>query len=122
MPDAGLGWGGDLVASPAGDVQLVEGAALGQERVLRRLLTNMRDYSWQPAYGGGLGQFVGAVANGRSIEGAVRAQLYAEAAVAHRPQPAVATAALPDGSVFVDIAYTDAPTQQTQILTFTLGA
>jgi hypothetical protein len=121
MPDANLVWSGDLAVTPAGDLSLADGAALGQERVLRRLLTNQYDYPWQPNYGGGLGQYVGSIVNGRAIEGAIRGQLYQEAAVAHQPEPAVTTAPQTDGSVFVYIAYGDAPSGQTTTLTFSVG-
>jgi hypothetical protein len=121
MPDASLVWGGDLTTTPAGDIGMTDGAMLCQQRVLRRLLTNLRDYTWQPAYGGGLGQFVGSVASPRSIEGSIRSQMYREAGVSHQPEPKVTTATLPDGSVFVDIAYADVASATTQALTFSLG-
>jgi phage baseplate assembly protein W len=121
MPDASLVWSGDLSVTPAGDLSLADGPVLGQQRVLRRLLTNLEDYTWQPDYGGGLGQFVGQVAQPRAIEGAIRGQLYAEAAVAHQPEPQVTTSAQPDGSVFVAIAYSDAASAETQTLTFSVS-
>jgi hypothetical protein len=121
MPDANLIWSGDLAITPAGDLSLVDGNALGQQRVLRQLLTNLYDYTWQPSYGGGLGQYVGGVINGRAIEGAIRGQLYQEAAVAHQPEPQVTTSPQPDGSVLVYIAYTDAPSGETATLTLSVG-
>lgn len=121
MADADLVWSGDLAVSPTGDLSMVDGTILGQQRVLRRLLTNLDDYTWQPTYGGGLGQFVGQVAGTRAITGNIRGQLYAEAAVAHQPEPAVTANTLPDGSVFVDITYADAVTATTQTLTFSIG-
>jgi len=121
MADASLVWGGDLAVTPAGDLSMSEGGALGQQRVLRRLMTNVLDYTWQPTYGGGLGQFVGAVASARTVEGAIRAQLYAEASVAHQPEPNVSTNPTPDGSVYVNILYADAPSLAAQTLTFSVG-
>ena len=99
MPDAALIWGGDLAATPAGDIAVVDGSTLGQQRVLRRLLTNPKDYTWQPGYGGGLGRFVGQVIGSRMIVGAIRTQLFEEAAVAQQPYPNVTANSLPDGSV-----------------------
>ncbi len=122
MPDADLTWGGDLSVTPTGDLGLADGPALGQQRVLRRLLTNLADYMWQPGYGGGLGQFVGQVASAKAIEGVIRTQLYQEAAVAHQPEPRVATSTTDDGGVFADIAYVDAASATTQALTFSVGA
>jgi hypothetical protein len=121
MPDANLIWSGDLAVTPAGDLSLVDGAALSQQRVLRRLLTNQQDYTWHPSYGGGLGQYVGSIVNGRAIEGAIRGQLFQEAAVAHQPEPDVTTSPQPDGSVFVYIAYSDVASGQTETLTFSVG-
>jgi hypothetical protein len=122
MQDANLPWGGDLSLGPTGDLSLVNGQILGQQRVLRRLLTNLSDYSWNPAYGGGLGQFVGGVGNARAIEGAIRGQLYAEAAVAHQPEPTVSTDDLSNATIFVSIVYADAASGSAQTLTFSLGA
>ena len=121
MADASLIWGGDLTVTPTGDLGTVDGSNLGQQRVLRRLLTNARDYTWHPDYGGGLGQFVGAVASGRTIEGTIRVQLYSEAAVSHQPEPSVSTTKLSDGSVYVNINYADAPSMVAQTLTFSVG-
>ncbi len=121
MADATLVWGGDLAVTPAGDLSMSDGGALGQQRVLRRLMTNALDYAWHITYGGGLGQFVGAVASARTIEGAIRAQLYTEAAVAHQPEPNVSTNPLADGSVYVNILYADAPSLVAQTLTFSVG-
>ena len=121
MQDANLIWGGDLSLGPTGDLSLASGAALGQQRVLRRLLTNPNDYTWQPAYGGGLGQFVGSAGNARTIEGAIRGQLYAEAVVAHQPEPSVNTDDLSNSAIFVSIVYADAIVGSMQALTFSLG-
>ena len=44
----------DLTCSPTGDLQSVDGLTLGNQRVLRRLLTAPGSYFWQPDYGGGL--------------------------------------------------------------------
>jgi hypothetical protein len=121
MADANLTWSGDLAVTPAGDLSLVDNAALGQQRVLRRLLTNPYDYTWQPTYGGGLGQYIGGIVNARAIEGSIRGQLNLEAAVAHQPEPSVNTSLQPDGSVFVDLAYADARSGQTATLTFSVG-
>ena len=59
MQDAALIWGGDLGAGNTGDIALASGTILGQQRILRRLLTNPGDYIWHTEYGAGLAQFVG---------------------------------------------------------------
>ena len=47
MPDLAHQFGADLVAGATGDLAVVDGPALGRQRVLRRLLTNPGDYIWQ---------------------------------------------------------------------------
>ena len=47
-------WGDDLTLTATGQVALVDGTPKGEQRVLRRLLTNPGDYIWHPEYGAGL--------------------------------------------------------------------
>src|SRR5581483_995049 len=47
-------WGNDVSLSNTQDLLLVSGTVMGQQRVLRRLLTNPGDYLFDPNYGGGL--------------------------------------------------------------------
>jgi hypothetical protein len=122
MNDATLSWGGDLVTGPAGDIALASGSGLGQQRVLRRLLTNSNDYVWHPDYGAGLGQFVGTTINERQIVGTIKSQIFEEAAIARQPDPAVVAEAFPNGSVYVAISYVDATNGATQSLTFTVDS
>jgi len=122
MQDAALQWGGDLTPSPSGDLLLAGGSALSQQRVLRRLLTNTTDYIWQSAYGAGLGQFVGQPNAARAVAGVIYAQIFNEASVAQQPLPVVTADALPDGSVLVDINYTNVASGNTQSLTFSMSA
>ncbi len=122
MNDATLSWGSDLVPGASGDIALAWGSNLGQQRVLRRLLTNPDDYVWHPNYGAGLGQFVGAIINERQIVGMIKSQIFEEAAVARQPDPAVAVQAFPNGSVYVAISYVDATNGTTQSLTFTVDS
>ena len=84
MWDATLVWGGDLTINATGDLQLSTGTQLGQQRVLRRLLTNAADYIWQPDYGAGLGQFVGAANIERAAAGVAA---YANALSQARREP-----------------------------------
>ncbi len=121
MSDLWHQFGEDLQLSVTGDLALATDAALGQQRVLRRLLTNLNDYIWQPRYGAGLGQFVGQPSNTAGIRGVIRGQLFREAAVARMPEPTIDVRADNDGIVYVAIRYTDAPSEQTQVLNFLLG-
>lgn len=121
MQDATLLWGGDLSAGPTGDLALATGTALGQQRVLRRLLTNPGDYIWQLQYGAGLAQFVGAPCNIAAIKAAIRSQIFMESAVARLPEPLIDVQSAQDGSVYVYIRYVDATDSTTQVLSFSVS-
>ena len=114
-------WGGDLGWGPTGDLATAATPLLTQQRVLRRLLTNVGDYIWQTGYGAGLPQFVGQPANALPIRAVIRAQILQEAAVAAIPEPSIDVTARADGTVAVQLRFSDAPSQQTQLLGFTLG-
>ncbi|MCC6717369.1 MAG: hypothetical protein IT555_05750 [Acetobacteraceae bacterium] len=121
MPDLFHEFGDDLVAGPSGDLALAEAAALGRQRVLRRLLTNPGDYIWQPDYGAGLARFIGQPASAARIRAVVRSQIFRERAVARSPEPVVDVQAGSDGRVFVTIRYADADSGETQGLSFRVG-
>lgn len=108
MPDASLPWGGDLAPGPTGDLAAAAGAALGRQRVLRRLLTNPGDYVWHPDYGAGLARFIGQPVSSAAIRAAIRAQIFREPAVARQPEPVIDIAAGPPGTLSIAIRYTDA--------------
>ncbi len=122
MADVSHLYGGDLTVSPGGDLATVDATALGQQRVLRRLLTNPGDYLWNPSYGAGLGQFVGQTANLGRIRSVIRGQIFQEATVARTPEPTIDIALEAGGAITVGIAYADAASGTTQTLTFTVGA
>jgi phage baseplate assembly protein W len=121
MQDLSHEFGADLVPGPTGDLALAEGAALGRQRVLRRLLTNPGDYIWQPEYGAGLGRFVGEPAAPARIRAVVLSQVFREAAVARSPEPVVEVRAGTDGRVFVSIRYADAGSGAAQTISFRVG-
>lgn len=125
MPDIYHQFGSDLVVGPTGDLASVDGANLGQQRVLRRLLTNPGDYIWQPSYGAGLSQFLGQTVNPAQISAVVRSQIFKERAVAQSPEPVVdvqTSQVGAAGTVYVHIRYADADTGETQVLSFPVGA
>lgn len=121
MADAWHLFGGDLTVAASGDVAVVDGATEGQQRVLRRLLTNPGDYLWNPTYGAGLGRFVGLPTDTARIEGVIRSQIFREAAVARSPEPVIDVEGAPSGSVYVTIQYADAVSGETQMLAFSVG-
>lgn len=125
-------WGGDLSATPAGDVLASQGTARGQQRVLRRLLTNPRqvladgtilppDYPWQPTYGAGLPRMIGSLASPAEITAAIRGQIYLEAAVARQPEPVITVTPLQSG-VAVSVKYNDTSTGSPATLSFSVSA
>ncbi len=99
----------------------VAGTALGQQRVLRRLLTNPGDYVWQPTYGAGLAQFIGSPASADQIRAVIRSQIFKESAVARSPEPLIDVQVETAGTVYVHVRYADAATGGTQTLSFSIG-
>lgn len=122
MPDLSHLYGADLAFAAGGDLATAAGTVLGQQRVLRRLLTSPGDYLWNSGYGAGLGRFVGTPAHAARIRSVIQSQLFQEAAVATTPAPVITVTAATDGSVGVAIRYADAATGATETLSFTVGA
>jgi phage baseplate assembly protein W len=118
MADLAHNFGSDLQLSATGGLLLASGPALVQQRILRRLLTNPGDYIWQPTYGAGLRQMVGQNANLLAIQNVIRSQIFAETDVLQTPAPVITATQDPAGNVIVSIAYTDATTNTTQLLSF----
>jgi phage baseplate assembly protein W len=118
MADMAHTFGGDLALSATGDLLVVSGDTLSQQRVLRRLLTNAGDYIWHLAYGAGLGRMVGQPAHAAAIENIIRSQIFRESSVAQVPAPVVTTSVSTDGTVTVTIQYADAVTGAGSTLTF----
>jgi len=121
MNDAYLTWGGDLQISATGDLVLAADSTVWQQRILRRLLTNLQDYIWQPDYGAGLGSFVGQPASEQIIEATIRNQLSLEPSVSPMPPPTVAVLIEPNSQVFTNVGYVESSTGSLQYLTFSLG-
>jgi hypothetical protein len=112
-------WGEDLTVGPTGDLLPVDGTTLGQQRVLRRLLTPPSSYVWHPTYGAGLPSYIGTTASVPAIESLIRSQIALEAAVASTPAPVITVTPIPSG-VFVRIQYVDADTGTQVNLSFDL--
>lgn len=121
MPDLAHWFGQDVSTDATGDLLTVEGTVRGQQRVLRRLLTNPGDYIWHTDYGAGLGRYVGANLNVEVIRAVIRAQLRLESAVAKTPIPTVTVTPIAQG-VFVRVSYTDAPSGEPVTLKFDVNA
>ena len=123
MADVFHQWGDDLMTGPTGDIATASDPLLGQQRVLRRLLTNPGDYIWQLDYGAGLARFVGQPINPLQITAVIRSQIFKEAAVALNPEPVIDVQVDPNGpagTVYVVVRYVDAQSGETQVLSFSV--
>ncbi len=111
-------FGGDLGVS-GGDFATVTGTVRGQQRVLRRLLTNPGGYLFHPEYGAGLPTFVGLPLDAKKISAVIRSQLALEVCVAQLPAPLITVSQTSDPSSFtVGLQYNDADTNTPVILSF----
>lgn len=113
-------WGGDLAVGPTGDLALANSTLRGQQRVLRRLLTNPGDYFFHPDYGAGLPQYVGQPLDVGKIVALIRSQILLEDSVAKTPAPQITVQQLSTDltGLSVTIAYNDALSQQPTVLSF----
>ena len=115
MFDINHTFGGDLAVDVSGDLATASGSALGQQRVLRRLLTNAGDYIWQLTYGAGLPSMIGMPADAAAIAGLVRSQIFLEGAVGQTPTPVIDVET--QGSIVsLQITYTAAIDTTTQAI------
>ncbi|MBM2884110.1 hypothetical protein JFK97_06870 [Chromobacterium phragmitis] len=114
--------GADLTKTPTGGISTVSGIERGKQRVLRRLLTNPGDYVFHPEYGAGLGAYVGQTINVPQLTGLIRGQMLLEEVVAQTPPPVVQVSQRDDGTLFVSVGYTDAPSGEPTTLAFDVGA
>lgn len=120
MSDLNHVFGGDLAVAAHGDLAVLVGSALGQQRVLRRLLTNAGDYIWQLNYGAGLPAMIGTPAQAASIAGLVKGQIFLESSVARNPAPAITVDAA--GSIVsLSISYSDATDATAQAVGITIS-
>lgn len=121
-------WGGDLSVDNTGDLLLASGTQRGEQRVLRRLMTNSADetqglagdYLWDQAYGGSLSRDIGKPLDIGKTGGRIRSTMTLETVVAKAPPPQIAVAQLPVNApgFSVQIAYEDAPSNTPIVLAF----
>jgi hypothetical protein len=117
--------GGDISTDNNGGVLTVGDTVRGQQRVLRRLLTNPGDYIFHPEYGAGLAQWIGRTADIAKIKTLILGQMRLEPGVSQNPPPLVQVTQIGsgDGGGFsVVIQYVDAPTGQPATLSFNVSA
>lgn len=116
-------WGSDLSLGGGGDLLTTDGTIRGQQRVLRRLLTNPGDYVFQPDYGAGLPSFVGQPIDPGKVAGLIRAQILLEDSVAQDPAPQISVQSAPTdpSAIAVTIAYNDAASGKPVVLSFNVS-
>ena len=112
-------FGQDLNVAASGDLLTVDGTLKGQQRVLRRLLTNPGDYIWEPTYGAGLASKIGQPFDAEACAALVKSQIFLEAAVSRIPAPTITVTQISNG-LFVSIAYTDSETGSPVALSFSV--
>jgi hypothetical protein len=129
MKDLAHYFGGDIAVSATGDLQTVDDTLKGQQRILRRLLTNplrkdssgnpisQADYIWHPNYGAGLPWYIGRTINIPEIRSLIRSQILLESCVAKSPEPIITLKEIPNG-LSCRIQYNDAGTKTAQTLSF----
>ena len=121
MPDLFHQFGNDLTVSASGDLATVDGTPLGEQRVLRRILTNQGAYIWELTYGAGLPAKIGSTIQSDALTGLILTQMYLEDIVARTPLPTVLVTKTAPGIFSVSIKYTDAYTGLQASLSFDLG-
>lgn len=116
-------WGGDLSPGITGDLLPASGTVRGQQRILRRLLTNPGDYVFQPTYGAGLPAYVGQQLDVGKITALILSQILLEDCVARTPPPQITVqqASTDLTGLAVRIAYNDAATNAPTVLSFNVS-
>lgn len=121
MPELAHWFGNDLAWSATGDLAVVSEPISGEQRVLRRLLTGLGAYMWEPGYGAGLPGLVGSTATAASIQALVFSQIFLDPSVASSPSPTVSVTQNANGSFQCSISYVDAQTTNPVTLSFPVG-
>jgi phage baseplate assembly protein W len=112
--------GSDLKLTAQGDLQTVDGDALTQERIYRRLMTTPGSYIFHPTYGAGLPTYIGKPLTNelyKQLAALIIAQVLEEATVSKTPEPQITLKSAPF-VLFGEIQYYSAITNSLQILSF----
>jgi hypothetical protein len=120
MADVSQWFGQDLEVSPSGDIQTIDGFYYTSQRIVRRLMTIVKDYIWQPEYGASLPVRVGQKLDLQIITSIIVSQILLEDTVAKSPVPSITVTEVENG-VSVNITYTDASSGKAVALAFDVG-
>lgn len=120
MPDCFLDFSDDLQVSPTGDLLMVDGDKLTQQRIVRRLSTAVNGYIWHLEYGAGLPQKIGKPSTQLAIQSLVRAHIVLESTVAKSPPPIITVDpyGIATGAFVITIVYYSLITGKQQTLSF----
>jgi|ERR1700729_210825 len=121
MADLFTWWQEDLTILPDGDLLTVSGTIEGEQRVIRRLLTNPGSYIWNLDYGAGLPKYVGSVADSDAIGALIVSQMTLESCVAQSPLPQVVVTPISNG-INANIRYVDSTVDQLVTVGFNLDS
>ena len=106
--DIACQWNSDISFATSGDFATIDGAGWTQQRFVRRLLTAVQGYVWQPLFGAGLPQQVGTTTVADQFQGIVAAQAAMETGI-DQSQPITVTVVSDQiGDVSISVTYTDA--------------
>lgn len=117
MPDAQHWFGDDLALSATGDIALSDGIDLSNQRIVRRLMTILGEYTWHTDYGASVPKRIGDTLDMSLVESVIRSQIFHEEAVSKEHDIAIAVTKILNG-VFVQIGYIDALTGRQASLQF----
>jgi hypothetical protein len=115
-------WKQDLTILPDGDLLSIGGTVEGEQRVVRRLLTNGGDYIWNPEYGGGLPKFVGSVASTDTVQAVIASQIFLEDAVSQVPLPVITVTETSGGYMTANVQYVDSTVDKLVTVGFDINA
>lgn len=114
-------FGNDLQLTVTGDLAVSNAPIVGQQRVLRRLLTNPLAYLFHTDYGAGLPGYIGQLRDVAKITARIRGQMQLEDVVAQVPAPDISVTPTQNG-VSSYVRYTDQPSKQAAVLQFKVDA
>lgn len=113
--------GSDISILSNGQFEIAFDAVEGQQRVLRRLLTNPGDYPFELSYGAGLAAFLGQATSKPRISARISSQMLLERAVMQSPPPTVDVQVGNDNIVIANIQYVDRNSGDTSSVEFNTG-
>ena len=118
MADLNSPWGADLQISATGDLALVDGLNRSNQRIIRRLFTNLGAYIWHPEYGASIPDRIGDNIDVNLFQAVVYSQIMLEDSVSPTPPPQVTTVMAGVDQVACTIVYTAVSDGQQKTMTF----